>query len=81
MAILDIDEAAHYLRMCRASLEKLVRAGQVPGTKLVDKWVFSEKQLEQYVEKLSEKNIASYEVIENGDKPPTRGRRRNEIPL
>jgi len=50
MAILDIIEAAKFLKMSRRSLETLVRDGKVPGTQLVGKWVFSEQQLVKHVE-------------------------------
>lgn len=77
MTILNIDEAAEFLRMSRRSLEKLVREGKVPATQLVNKWVFSDAQLQAYIEKLSENNvkITVDELVETA--PPPNRRRRN----
>jgi len=50
MAILNVVEAADFLKMSRRSLETLVRLGKVPGAQLVNKWVFSEQQLIDFVE-------------------------------
>lgn len=78
MAILDIEEAATYLKMCRRSLETLVREGKVPGTQLSGKWIFSEKQLTEYVETLSRKNtVVNVKNTSAEPKPPQKGRHRN----
>jgi len=58
MAILNIDEAAEYLCMSRRSLETLVRAGNIPGAQLIGKWIFSERQLTEFVEKTADKQTA-----------------------
>ena len=81
MAILDIDQAADFLKMSRRSLETLVRTGKVPATRLIDKWIFSDNQLQSFIEKLStdnlNKNIDNYS--EQKKTPPSR-RRRNPAP-
>lgn len=78
MTILNIEEAAILLKMCRRSLETLVRKGEVPGTQLSGKWIFSEKQLIEYVETLSSKNtIVNIKNTSTETKTPQIKRRRN----
>jgi len=76
MSILNIEEAADLLKMCRRSLETLVREGNIPGTQLVGKWIFSEEQLIKYVEELAVKNTKLDIPYEN--KPSLNTRRRNK---
>lgn len=49
--VMTIEEAAAYLRMHPQTLREKVAAGEVPGKKLANKWVFSRKQLLEWVEK------------------------------
>jgi excisionase family DNA binding protein len=78
MAILDIEEAASYLKMCRRSLETLVRAGQIPGTQIAGKWLFSERQLVDYVETLSIRQTkVDTTHPSTGKTSPVKKRRRN----
>jgi excisionase family DNA binding protein len=74
MAILDIDEAAEYLKMSRKSLERLVRKGEIPATQLIGKWIFSERQLTDYIEVLSSSNVKAPPPKEA---PPKQRRRSN----
>jgi len=78
MAILNIEEAADYLRMSRRSLDVLVREGKVPATQLVGRWIFSEAQLVDLVEQK-----AAVRTVAPPAKPGkviARPRRRNAVP-
>ena len=54
--ILTIDEACAYLNLNKETVYNLVRAGDLPGRKVGNKWRFSKRQLREWVE-------------ENGDDP------------
>ena len=47
--ILTIDEAAAYLQIGKRSLYKLVKAGKVPGKKVLNKWRFERESLKAWV--------------------------------
>ena len=70
MAILDIEEAAKFLKMKRRSLEGLVREGKVPGTRLIGKWIFSSDQLTQLVES-NAMNDAESAALSHSQSDPT----------
>lgn len=78
MAILDIIEAAKFLKMSRRSLETLVRDGKVPATQLVGKWIFSEGQLVDHVEHQADERVTAAPVPPRKVAPK---RRRNAVPL
>jgi len=80
MAILDIDEAANYLKMSRRSLENLVKGHKLPATKMGGKWIFSEDQLLQAIEYKCLLNNMSEEIAQQQTRPPNTRRARNAIP-
>ena len=49
--ILTIEEAANYLRMHSQTLREKVAKGEIPGKKIANKWVFSKRELLEWVEK------------------------------
>lgn len=49
---LDLQEAAHYLRMSPAVLRQKAKCGVIPGAKPGKRWVFLESELAQYLRSL-----------------------------
>jgi excisionase family DNA binding protein len=47
--ILTLDEAAAYLQIGKRSLYKLVKAGDVPGRKVLSRWRFEKESLRKWV--------------------------------
>lgn len=48
--ILTVYEAAAFLRISRAALYKLLKRGEIPAAKVLDRWRFSRRQLHQWIE-------------------------------
>lgn len=48
--ILTVDEAAEFLRLSRAAIYKLLRRGEIPAAKVLDRWRFSRRQLLAWIE-------------------------------
>ena len=50
--VLDMDEAATYLRVSRTTVYKLAQAGNIPAFKVQGMWRFRLSSLRQWTEKL-----------------------------
>jgi len=50
--VLDMDEAAAYLRVSRTTLYKLAQAGTIPAFKVQGMWRFRLESLREWTEKL-----------------------------
>lgn len=50
--VLDMDEAASYLRVSRTTVYKLAQAGNIPAFKLQGMWRFRLQSLREWTEKL-----------------------------
>lgn len=48
--ILTVDEAAKFLRLSRAAIYKLLKRGEIPAARVLDRWRFSRRQLHQWIE-------------------------------
>jgi excisionase family DNA binding protein len=48
--ILTVDEAAAFLRLSRAAIYKLLKQGDIPAAKVLDRWRFSRRQLHSWIE-------------------------------
>ncbi|MBN2467128.1 MAG: helix-turn-helix domain-containing protein [Deltaproteobacteria bacterium] len=47
--ILTIEEAAHFLRISKRSLYKLVKQGIIPGKRVLNKWRFDQQSLRRWI--------------------------------
>ena len=47
--ILTLEEAAEFLRIGKRSLYRLVKEGQVPGKKILNRWRFDKQSLRKWV--------------------------------
>jgi excisionase family DNA binding protein len=47
--ILTIEEAAAYLQIGKRSLYKLVKEGNIPGKKILNKWRFEKESLKEWI--------------------------------
>jgi len=47
--ILTIEEAASYLQIGKRSIYKLVKEGEIPGKKVLNKWRFEKDSLRNWV--------------------------------
>jgi excisionase family DNA binding protein len=63
MGILNLNEAAKFLKMCPATLYKLITDHKIPATQLAGKWVFSEKQLIEHIEHSAKDNVKEKPVV------------------
>jgi excisionase family DNA binding protein len=48
--VFTIEEAAKFLQLSRRSLYKLVREGEIPCKKILNKWRFARESLKRWVE-------------------------------
>lgn len=46
---MTMDEMVKYIRISRYTLIKLIKAGEMPATKIGDRWFFSKKIVEEFV--------------------------------
>jgi excisionase family DNA binding protein len=53
--ILTIEEAARLLQLSKRALYKLVREGEIPGKKILNKWRFERESLKRWVSEAEEK--------------------------
>jgi len=53
--ILTIEEAAKFLQLSKRTLYKLVREGELPGKKILNKWRFERESLKRWVGEAAEK--------------------------
>ena len=53
--ILTIEEAARLLQLSKRTLYKLVREGEIPGKKILNKWRFERESLKRWVSEAEEK--------------------------
>jgi excisionase family DNA binding protein len=49
--VLNLQETAEYLRVCEATVYSYAKQGKLPGRKMGNKWRFSKKALDRFLEK------------------------------
>lgn len=79
MKVLNLAEAAEFLRLSPYTLRELVSAGKVPGAKVGGEWRFTDESLEAYMRKLvvgENKSIAPPEILAAEPKRPARRQQR-----
>lgn len=80
MTILNLEEAAAFLKISKRSLRDKMRREPIPCTKLGAKWLFSDKQLTEYVEKKTKALFNPVQGVTSicSSPPKPMGRRRNK---
>lgn len=53
--ILTIEQAAEFLQLSKRSVYKLLREGEIPGRKILNKWRFEKENLRRWLIKGEEK--------------------------
>ena len=53
--ILTIEQAAEFLQLSKRSVYKLLREGEIPGRKILNKWRFEKENLRRWLIKGVEK--------------------------
>ena len=61
---MTIDEVAEYLQLSKRSIYRLVKIGELPAKKVLNKWRFSRARIEEWI--CSENQVSEqYEITEN----------------
>ena len=58
MKLLNLPEAAKFLRISKDKLRDLAAAGDVPGMKIGGQWRFVQERLEDYIREETERQTA-----------------------
>lgn len=48
--IMTVDEVAEYLKVSKKSIYRLVKSGELPAKKVLNKWRFSRDRIKEWIE-------------------------------
>lgn len=48
--IMTVDEVAEYLKVSKKSIYRLVKSGELPAKKVLNKWRFSRDRIREWIE-------------------------------
>ena len=54
--IMNIDEVAEYLQLNKKSIYRLIKSGELPAKKVLNKWRFSRERVNEWIGGKSKKN-------------------------
>ena len=78
--ILTMDQAAEFLQVSRRTIQRMVKAGEIPGRQVGNQWRFEREQLREWVrgrnpeprESISQRELVEREALRLGvDVPET----------
>jgi len=65
--LMIVEEVAHYLRVTKKTVYRLLKGGKIPATKIGQQWRFDRVSLDQWLERSSPRAKAEILVIDDKD--------------